>query len=99
MLAGSSDVDITNGGLELDQGVGLVVGVGWACLAISAEVHIIADSALVAVPDNVRNAITVVAQRAIAAYSDMSKSARDRAHVRRLEGLVNRDEAMVGMDE
>jgi hypothetical protein len=101
MLAGSRDVDVTNGGLELDQGVGLVVSVGGARLALSAEVHIVTNSALVAVANNVgiARAVVVVAQRAIAAYPDVSKSARDVANVGRLEWLIDRNEAVIGMDE
>lgn len=101
MFASSYDVDVTNGGLELDQGMGLVVSVRRARLALGAEVHIVTNGTLVAVADNVviARAVIVVAQRAIAAYSDVGQSAGDRANVGRLEWLVDRNEPMAGMNK
>ena len=46
MITESSDANITNGGLELYKWVCFVVVIGWAGLAICAEVGVMADSAL-----------------------------------------------------
>ena len=48
MLTSGSNANMANRGLELDQRMGLVVGVQGASLAIGTEVEVIADSTLVA---------------------------------------------------
>ena len=57
-----SDVSTTNWGLELDQGVGLVMLVVRVRFAVCTEVGVMADSALVANPIDVSFARLVVAQ-------------------------------------
>jgi len=56
MFARGSNVNIAYRGLELDEGVGLVMVIGRARFAARAEIRIIADSTLVAITNDVRKA-------------------------------------------
>jgi hypothetical protein len=49
MITQSSNADVADWGLELDQRVSSVVAVGWAGLTVGTEVGVVADGALVAV--------------------------------------------------
>lgn len=47
-----SDGYVPHRSLEFDQGVSGVVVAGWECFTIGAEISVVADCALVAVPTN-----------------------------------------------
>jgi len=66
VFAHSRNADVADWGLELDQRVSAVVLVARRCFAICAEVHIIADGALVADTLDVGRSSLVLAKRAIA---------------------------------
>lgn len=103
VLNRSRDVDMTHRCLELDEGVGLVVIVGWASLAVGAEVGIVAYSALVPVSRDVwkGGGARRRAQRAIAADAIMSRTVQcaDSSAAGRLQLLVDGHKAMVWVDE
>lgn len=66
---------IANRGLELDEGMSVVVLVAWVRLAVLAKVCIVAHGALVADTLNVREVLLVLAQRSIAVDAIMTASA------------------------
>jgi hypothetical protein len=59
-------VNVTNGSLELDEGVSGIVGVDWGGFAPRTEVSIGADSTLVPVAIDPRTTMLVSTQRTIA---------------------------------
>ena len=70
MITKSSDADIADWGLELNQRVSTIVWVGWASLAAGTEIGIVADSALVSVTlDVCLSSHGLSADRTIAVYS------------------------------
>jgi hypothetical protein len=99
VLAGSSNANVANRRLELDEGMGLVVLVGRASLAVCAEVKVMADRTLVANASDVGGVVLVAgAQGSIAAD----------AHVHRLstsigmnisERLVDGCKAVAGVNK
>lgn len=99
VLAGSSDANVANRRLELDEGMGLVVLVGRGSFAVCAEVKVMTDRTLVANASDVGGIVLVAgAQGSIAAN----------AHVHRLstsvrmnisQRLIDGRKAMAGVDK
>lgn len=99
VLASSSNANMANRRLELDEGMGLVVLVGRVGLAVCAEVKVVADRTLIANASDVGGIVLVAgAQGSIAAN----------AHVHRLstsvgmnisERLIDGRKAVVGVDK
>ena len=78
MITNSSDTNIADWVLKLDQRVGSVVLVRRAGLAAGTEVRVVADCTLVSVTLNIcRNAMSIVAKRTIAVDAMMASFAAD----------------------
>ena len=60
MITKSGNTDVANRCLELDEGMRLVVWVGWAGLAASTEVGVMADSTLVTITSDISLHTTAV---------------------------------------
>lgn len=72
-LTSASDTDGTDGSLELNQGMGLVVSVTRAGLAIGAEIQVVADSTLVSNATDVAGiSVASIAQGPITADANMN---------------------------
>jgi len=99
MLTRGRHTDTTDRGLELDQRMGLVVRVGWARLARSAEVGVMADSALITITSDIGSRAR--AQRTIAAHSVMDSlvSGTEPEVAGTLNRLVQGNEPVAGVDE
>jgi hypothetical protein len=67
MITHRGNTDIADRCLDFDKRVGLVVLIGWTCLAIGTEICVVANSTLVAVSNNVCCRTTATtAKRAVA---------------------------------
>jgi hypothetical protein len=99
VLASSGNTDVANRRLELDEGMGLVVLVGRASLAVCAEVKVMADSTLVANASDVGGIVLVAgAQGSIAANTHVHRlSTSVRMNIS--ERLIDGRKAVVGVDE
>lgn len=99
MLASSGNADVANRRLELDEGMGPVVLVGRAGLAVCAEVKVMADSTLVANASDVGGIVLVAgAQGSIAANAHVhSLSTSVRVDIS--ERLIDGRKAVVGVDK
>lgn len=74
MLTNGSDADIADGSPELDEGMSLVVLIGWAGLAAGTEIGVMADGTLVSVTNNVcRVSAVQVAERSVTADAVMTR--------------------------
>jgi hypothetical protein len=89
-----SNADATDGGLELDKRVSVVVPVAWVGLAVLAEIGVVADSALVADTFDIRQALFVLAQWTVAVNAVVTVTAVERLS----QGLVDGHKAMARMD-
>ena len=66
MITQSCDTDVSDRSLELDERMGFVVRVRWACLAAGTEVSIVADSTLVSVAlDKGLMTVSAIAERSV----------------------------------
>jgi hypothetical protein len=102
MITKSSNADIANRGLELDQRMSAVVWIGRASLATGAEVGIVADSALVSITlDICLNTVALAAKRTITIDTVVTSLAavRSRQSDGIMEGLVDRDKSVTRVDE
>lgn len=84
VLTESCNADIPDRSLELDQRMSLIVGVAWVCLAVGAEINIVADRTFVPHSSDV-GLLRVPAKRSIAINAKVAclGKARD------AQGLVN----------
>lgn len=103
VLTGGGDAHMANRSLELDKWVSLVMSVSGAGLASLAEVGVVANSALVAVANNVSVAVgPVIAKWAIAANAEVYRTrleAEVGITVCLLQRLVDGHEAVARMDD
>ena len=77
MITQSSNADITDGSLELDKRVSLVVRVRWASFTAGTEVSVVADSALVAVSLDVAMMAISVAEWSVAVDAVVARLAAE----------------------
>jgi len=76
MISHCGNRDVTNGGLEFDEGVGLIMRVRGASFAASTEVGIVTNSALVTVSLNIGlSTVALVAKRTITVDAMMTSLA------------------------
>ena len=102
MLTHRSDRAITDGSLELDERMGLIMWVGGAGLAVCTKIGIVANSALVAISLDVGLVtIVLVAERSIAVDTVVARLAcvwsNNQGDI--VERLINRDESVATVDE
>jgi hypothetical protein len=99
VIAHGGDRDVPDRGLELDEGVRFVVGVGRVGLAVGTEVRIVADGALVPVSGDVRlKAVGGIAERSIAIDAVVTGPADEWSALGGV-GLVHRDKLVLRVDK
>lgn len=87
---------MTNRGLEFDKRVGLIVLVGWAGLASTTVVDIVANCTLVSGSTDIgREAFTSCAERSITADADVDGLGSRAVRLLHLEMLVNRHKTVL----
>ena len=99
VIAHGGDRNVPDGGLELDEGMRFIVGVGRVGLAVGTEVRVVADGALVPVSGDVRlKAAGGVAERSIAIDSIVTGPAGEWSALGGVR-LEHRDELVLGVDK
>jgi hypothetical protein len=99
VIAHGGDRNVPDGGLELDEGMRFIVGVGRVGLAVGTEVRVVADGALVPVSGDVRlKAAGGVAERSIAIDSIVTGPAGEWSALGGVR-LEHRDELVLRVDK